>query len=48
MMADTYNALIKALSSRFEDFTVKELTEFTIALGKVGLRQHDIIKSTIE
>ena len=48
MISETYNSLIDAFSTNFDRFSFNELASFTQSLGRVGLRQLDIISEIIE
>lgn len=45
MFAETYNSLISAFGTHFEDFSPNKLAKFAKALAKAGLRQGDIYVS---
>jgi len=48
MFTDTYNKLIFDFGSRFETFSARELANFCSSLGRIGLRQEDILSTTID
>ena len=48
MLADTYNTLINGFGNKFEEFSIREMINFCSSLSKAGLRQEDILSSTID
>ena len=48
MLAQTYNSLIEAFGTNFNDFSFRELASFTTSLAKVGLRHEEIIAESIK
>ena len=48
MLAQTYNSLIEAFGTNFNDFSFRELACFSTSLAKVGLRHEEIIAESIK
>lgn len=48
MLAQTYNSLIEAFGTNFNDFSFRELASFSASLAKVGLRHEEIIAESIK
>ena len=48
MLAQTYNSLIEAFGTNFNDFSFSEVARFCAALGKVGLRHEEIMAESIK
>ena len=48
MLAQTYNSLIEAFGTNFNDFSFRELASFSSSLAKVGLRHEEIISESVK
>ena len=48
MISDTYNAIIKAFGTQFDQYSFREMAAFVGALGKAGLRQLDVIEAVVD
>lgn len=48
MLAQTYNSLIEAFGTNFNDFSFRELASFSTSLAKVGLRHEEIIAESVK
>jgi hypothetical protein len=47
MLAQTYNSLIEAFGTKFNEFSFRELARFCSALAKVGLRHEEIVSESV-
>lgn len=48
LISETYNSLIAAFGTKFDEFSFREVASFNANLGSIGLRQTDIIKESIK